>query len=127
MKTAWIVDDDTDMANAVQLMLQLLGFETTTFLDARSAGQALLSGKKPELLLLDINMPGVSGLELLRFIRQRSDSKNLPVIMLTSEAADIMVDTALDLGANAYLTKPMTIEELEKVTQQIFTEGGKKK
>ncbi len=125
MKTAWIVDDDSDMGNAVQLMLKLLGFETRIFLDAPSAARTLLSGQRPDVLLLDIQMPTVSGLDLLEFLRQRADFRHLPVIMLTSEAADLMVDAALKMGADAYLTKPLAIEELEATLQRVLQLYGK--
>ena len=79
-----------------------------------------LSGKTPELLILDINMPEVSGLDMLEFLRRRPEWKNLPIIMLSSEAADVMVEKALQLGADAYVMKPVTIEELEKAMSQAF-------
>ena len=114
MKTAWIVDDDEEMTRAVQLMLQLIDFEATGYFNARSATQALLAGKQPDLMILDINMPEVSGLDLLEFLRRRAEWKNLPVIMLSTEAADVTVDKAMKLGANGYVMKPVTIEELER-------------
>jgi len=108
------------MGRAVSLMLQLLECETKTFLGARLAAQALLSGKRPDLLILDINMPEVTGIDLLEFLRRRSEWKDLPIIMLSSEAADVTVDQALALGADAYTMKPVTIEELEKAMSQAF-------
>lgn len=114
MRQVWIVDDDEEMTRAIGLMLEMLDCEIRTFHNARSAAQTLLSGKSPQLLLLDINMPEVSGLDLLEFLRRRKEWKELPVIMLSSEAADSMVDKASQLGADSYLVKPVTIEELEK-------------
>ncbi|MDO8754797.1 MAG: response regulator, partial [Anaerolineales bacterium] len=81
---------------------------------------ALLAGGKPDMLILDINMPEVTGLDILEFLRRRKDWKDLPIIMLSSEAADVMVDKALQLGADGYVMKPVTIEELEKVMAQAF-------
>ena len=115
MKQAWIVDDDQEMANAMSMMLKLLDFEITGFLTARLAAQTLLTGKCPDLMVLDINMPEVSGLDLLEFLRRREEWKTLPIIMLSSEAADLTVDRALDLGADGYVMKPVTIDELENV------------
>ena len=114
MNKVWIVDDDEEMTRAVQLMLQLIDCEATGYLNARSATQALLAGKRPDLMILDINMPEVSGLDLLEFLRRRVEWKNLPVIMLSTEAADVTVDKAMKLGANGYVMKPVTIEELER-------------
>ncbi len=120
MKLIWIVDDDEEMIKAVQLMLKLLGYQTTYYLGARPAALALLNGERPDLMILDINMPEVSGLDLLEFIRRRKEWKDLPVIMLSTEAADITVDRAMELGADAYTSKPVTIEELERAIKTAF-------
>jgi len=109
----WYVDDDSEMIQAVKLMLQLLGYQTLPFIDARKAAKLLLAGERPDVLMLDINMPAVTGLDMLEFVRRRDQWKNLPIIMLSSEAADLQVDTAMELGADAYVFKPVTIEELE--------------
>jgi len=101
-------------------MLKLLDCETKHFIHPRLAAKALLAGGRPDLMVLDINMPEVSGLDMLEFVRRRKEWKNLPVIMLSSEAADVMVDKALQLGADGYVMKPVTIEELEKVMAQAF-------
>lgn len=114
MKQVWIVDDDEEMNRAVGLMLKMLDCQVTTFLNARAAAQALLTGRIPDLLILDINMPEVSGLDLLEFMRRRPEGKDLPIVMLSSEAADSMVDKALQMGADTYVMKPLTIGELEK-------------
>ena len=115
MKNIWIVDDDEEMIHAVQLMLKLLNCDATGHLNARNAAQALLAGGQPDLMILDINMPEVSGLDMLEFLRRRAEWKDLPVIMLSTEAADVTVDKAMDLGADGYVSKPVTIEELEQV------------
>jgi len=120
MKQAWIVDDDQEMSNAISMMFMLLDFETTCFLNARSAAQTLLSGKHPDMMVLDINMPEVSGLDLLEFLRRRKEWKELPIIMLSTEAADVTVDRAISLGADGYITKPVTLEELEKTVSTAF-------
>ena len=117
MKKLWYVDDDSEMIQAVKLMLQLLGYETRAFFDARKAAKLLLAGDQPDILLLDINMPQVSGLDMLEFVRRRDRWKHLPVVMLSSEAADLQVDAAMDLGADAYVFKPVTIDELGAALQ----------
>ena len=65
MKHVWVIDDDDEMTRAVGLMLTMLGCEVTSFHNVRSAAQKLLSGEKPELFLLDINMPEVTGLDMV--------------------------------------------------------------
>jgi CheY-like chemotaxis protein len=125
MKTVWIVDDDEEMIKAVRLMLKLLGCDVHYHLGARRAAQALLAGGKPDLMILDINMPEVSGLDLLEFLRRRTEWKDMPVIMLSTEAADVTVDRAMALGADAYVSKPVTLDELEKALQTAFQKHGK--
>ena len=114
MTQVWVVDDDEEMLHAVGLMLKLLECEVTAFHNVRAAAQKLLTGEKPELFVLDINMPEVTGLDMVEFLRRRPESKDLPIVMLSSEATDIMVDRALELGADDYVMKPVTVEELEK-------------
>lgn len=121
MRQIWVVDDDEEMGRAVGLMLKLLDCETTLYLSARSAVQSLLSGKRPHLMVVDINMPEVSGLDLVEFLRRRPEWRDMPIIMLSSEAADTMVDKALRYGADAYLTKPVTLEELETALEGAFS------
>lgn len=114
MRNVWVVDDDDEMNRAIGLMLQVLNCEVISFSSARSAVQKLLTGKTPQVLFLDINMPEVSGLDLLEFLRRRPEWKNLPIIMLSSESADVTIDKALLLGADAYILKPATIDEVER-------------
>ena len=118
MPVIWYVDDDEEMIRAVSLMLNLLGYQTRSFFSARAAAQALLDGEKPGLMILDINMPEVSGVDLLEFIRRRQEWGGVPVIMLSSEASDVQVDQAVALGADAYIFKPVTIDELEAAIER---------
>jgi DNA-binding response OmpR family regulator len=120
MKDIWVVDDDEEMSYAVGLMLKLLDCRVTTFYNVRSAAQNIVGGKKPELLILDINMPEISGLDMVEFLRRRADTKELPIVMLSSEATDLIVDRALELGADSYVMKPVTVEELEKAMDAAF-------
>ncbi|MBC8496579.1 MAG: response regulator [Chloroflexi bacterium] len=113
MKTAWYIEDDGEMIKAIQLLLKLLDYETRPFLDCKRAAKAMLQGERPDLMLIDINMPIVSGMELLKYVRSRSDFDDVPVVMLSSEVADASVNEATELGADEYLFKPVTIEDLE--------------
>ncbi len=121
MPTIWIVDDDDEMSHAVKLMLQLLEYQVKTFRDARAASKKLLAGQRPDVLLLDINMPEVTGIDMLEFVRMRQELSGLPVIMLSSETTDIQVDEAMSLGANGYVFKPVTIDELEAELDKVMS------
>jgi len=115
LKTAWYVDDDSEMIQAIRLMLKLLGYETRSFFDARRAAKVLLGGQRPDILILDINMPTVTGIDMLEFVRRSPDWTSIPIIMLSSEVTDVQVDEAMNLGADGYVFKPVMIDELEKV------------
>ena len=71
-------------------------------------------------------MPEVSGLDFLEFLRHRKDFLEIPVVMLSTEAADVVVDKAITLGADAYVTKPVALEELEKAIQKAILAHGYK-
>jgi DNA-binding response OmpR family regulator len=113
MRTVWIVDDDQEMGQAVARMFKLLAFQSRIFLEARSPARALLAGESPDLMILDINMPEVSGLDLLEFVRRRLTWNNIPIVMLSAETSDVQIDQALKLGADAYLCKPVSLKELQ--------------
>jgi CheY-like chemotaxis protein len=120
MREIWVVDDDEEMSRAVGLMLELIDCNVTAFNSVRSAAQTIVSGKTPHLIILDMNMPEVSGLDMVEFLRRRPESKELPIVMLSSESTDDMVDKAMKLGADAYIVKPVTLEELEKAMATAF-------
>ncbi|KAB8138918.1 response regulator transcription factor [Gracilibacillus oryzae] len=109
MSPILIVEDEEKLARVLELELKYEGYETETALDGQNAFQ-LLQSKQYELVLLDIMLPGMSGLEVLR--RFRKLNQQTPIILLT--ARDEVHDkvSGLDLGANDYVTKPFQMEEL---------------
>ena len=120
MKQVWVIDPDEEMNRAVGLMLKLLGCEVAAFYNVRAAAKTLLIGRRPDMIILDINIPEVSGLDMVEFLRRRPESKNIPIVMLSSESADSIVDKALELGADSYIRKPVTLRELEKAMTIAF-------
>lgn len=127
MKIAWLVDDDEDMARAIKLLLSLIDIQALHFNNPRPAAKELLNGKLPDLLFLDISMPEVTGLDMLEFIRKRPELNRLPIIMLTSEASDALVERALEMGADAYVTKPATLEEIENAVRDAMRTHGRRR
>jgi len=112
-KTVWIVDDDADVRDVLHTMLKILGYESREFGDARNPAQALMAGEAPDLLIVDIHIPVVNGLELLSFIRRKPRWVHMPVIILSSESEEERVEQVMRMGADGYVFKPVTIEELE--------------
>jgi CheY-like chemotaxis protein len=86
---------------------------TTVVVHRERSAAGALAGGRPDVIVLDINMPEVSGIDFLEFVRMRPELNDLPVLMLSSETTDAQVDEALRLGANAFVFKPVTLEELE--------------
>jgi DNA-binding response OmpR family regulator len=125
MKTAWMVDDDPDITQAMERMMRLVGYELQAFPNAGMAGMAILRGEKPELILIDVNMPAVSGMELLSFIRSKVGWNNVPAVMVSAETADVAVDEAFRRGADAYLFKPSTLAEVKKAIGEAVEKRSK--
>ncbi len=120
MKLVWMIDDDKEIAEATRLMLKLLGWEMRHFPNARAAGSEMLAGKAPDFFLLDVNMPEVDGLMMLDFIRHSHTWDAIPVIMLSAETPETVKERAYQLGADAFLAKPILLEELETAISAVF-------
>ena len=113
MPLAWIVDDDDEMRQAIKLILELIEYEVVSYRDARTAARDLVQGNIPDVIILDIMMPQVTGIDMLEFMQRHRNLDKVPVVMLSSETTDVQVDQAMELGADAFVFKPVTIDELE--------------
>ena len=105
----YCVEDNEGIRNLVTYTLAATGFEARGFESGTPFFEALEENAPPNLVLLDIMLPGLNGLEVLRRLRKTSD---VPVIMLTARDAVMDKVTGLDMGADDYITKPFSIEEL---------------
>lgn len=106
-----VVDDEPDVVRLVEFRLQREGFEILTCSDGRSALD-LLETEKPDLIVLDIMMPLMDGMEVLRQIRSHRATSRIPVIMLTAKTASVTVDEARQLWVSDYVMKPFDPEKL---------------
>jgi DNA-binding response OmpR family regulator len=106
--TVLVVDDEPIVREVVATYLRREGYRTLEAADGRAA-QALLARQAPALVVLDLMLPGIGGLELCRWIRARSE---VPVIMLTARGDEADRIVGLDLGADDYVTKPFSPREL---------------
>jgi DNA-binding response OmpR family regulator len=106
-----VVDDEADIVSTVQYRLKFNEFDVITAANGKE-GLEKAENEKPDLILLDINMPVMGGHEMLEHLKSRPDLKNIPVIMLTafSDARDIA--KAADLGVADYITKPFDFTDL---------------
>ena len=108
-----IIDDDVEFQELLRIHLSLSGFEPEVAVDAVEAGKALLA-RPPDLVLCDINMPFMSGFDLLSQMRANQGTASIPVILLSGNSDEETVAKAVSLGAADYLTKPVMLEDLLK-------------
>jgi pilus assembly protein CpaE len=107
----YVIDDDDQLLRMVGLMLER-GGHTTTLISSPVKGLEKIKAEKPDLLVLDVMMPGMSGHDVCRQIRADQEMADLPILILTARAQEVDRDAALRSGANDYLSKPVTAQEL---------------
>lgn len=105
------VEDDANIRKLVIYTLQSTGFEAKGFEEGKSFFEAV-SKEIPELIILDIMLPGMDGMEILNRLKQNSRTKDIPVIMATAKGAEYDKVQGLDAGADDYVTKPFGMLEL---------------
>jgi len=106
-----VVDDDPQIVELVGYKLRQQGFEVDTAIDGQDALNKL-AGDVPALVLLDVMMPGMSGLEVLERMRADAVTARTPVLMLTAKAQEEDLERGFALGADDYITKPFSPREL---------------
>jgi DNA-binding response OmpR family regulator len=105
------IEDDPDILELVQYNLGRQGFTVITASDGETGLKVALD-QKPNIILLDIMLPGMDGLEVCRRLKKDDDGKNIPVIMLTAKGEESDVVLGLEIGADDYVTKPFSPNEL---------------
>lgn len=114
LRVLLIEDNASDVALTEEALTELdVLTELTVAPDGTAAHALLAAGAQPDLVLLDLNLPAGSGLDVLRDIRSSPDdrTRSLPVIMLTTSRASTDIQQAYDRGANAFVTKPLSVDE----------------
>ena len=110
-KLIYAVDDEMHIRELISYNLESAGFQVRTF----SEGESLLSAlqtKTPDLILLDIMLEGLSGTEICKIIREDSSCPDIPIIMLTAKGSEFDKIIGLEGGADDYITKPFSVNEL---------------
>lgn len=111
-----VVDDDALMRRSLSFNLEQAGFKTSTA-DSAEAALALIQRDRPDLILLDIGLPGMDGLDALRHVQLQSD---IPIIFVTARRRELDQALGLELGADDYVTKPFSPKELVARALAIF-------
>ena len=117
----WCVEDEASIRDIEVYTLRSTGFEAEGFEDGTSFWEALLeTAERPELVVLDVMLPGVDGIELLRRMRADPRLQDIPVVMATAKGAEYDKIQGLDLGADYYLTKPFGVMELVSCVKAVL-------
>jgi CheY-like chemotaxis protein len=116
-KCILVVDDEPDTTDMFAEMMQLNGYKV---LKSYGGAQALhmVAREKPDLVMLDIMMPDVTGLEVLRFMRRDPRLEHIPVLIVSAKSAPDDIQASLKAGANLYLTKPVSYRDLHKAVEE---------
>lgn len=115
-----VVDDFSTMRRIVRNLLRDLGFTNIEEADDGSTALPMLRNGKFDFLITDWNMPGMSGMELLKEIRADENLKSLPILMVTAEAKRDQIVAAAQAGVNGYVVKPFTAAVLKDKIEKIF-------
>jgi two-component system, chemotaxis family, chemotaxis protein CheY len=118
MKTILVVDDSSTMVMSLKSSLELSGFKVETASDGQQGLDKLKSGIKPDLIITDINMPRMDGIEFIRNTRKLL--RFTPILALTTESQQAKRDEAKKLGASGWLVKPIGGADLVKVIKQVL-------
>ena len=120
----WCVEDDASIRDIEVYALTSTGFEARGFADGDTFWDALQKETPPELVVLDVMLPGTDGIELLRRLRASARFAELPVVMATAKGAEYDKIQGLDLGADYYLTKPFGVMELISCVKAVLRRCG---
>lgn len=121
----WCVEDDASIRDIEVYALSSAGFEARGFEDGSSFYAAITGEEeKPQLIVLDVMLPGIDGIELLRRIRANAALKQIPIVMATAKGSEYDRIQGLDLGADYYLTKPFGVMELISCVKAVLRRCG---
>ncbi len=117
-----VVDDDYELLKLIAMLLRRIGAQSRTFFDGRAALDHLKE-EVPDLIILDLMLPDVDGVEILRQIRAQSQFDTVPVLILSAKADPDSIRSGLDNGADGYVTKPYIANSLIDRVRLLLTTG----
>jgi len=119
-KTIMIVDDSATMLMSVKNNLEIAGFTVVTAEDGVKAMTKLKGGIKPDLIITDVNMPNMDGMQLIKNVRALPGFRFTPILTLTTESQAAKRDEGKKLGATGWLVKPVGGSDLLKIIKQVL-------
>lgn len=121
-RTVIVVEDEADAAEMFAEMMRVNGFRVVKCF---SSGPAInmIANEMPDVVILDVMMPDISGLEVLKFMRHEPQLAKIPVIVISAKSMPSDIKTGMDAGASVYLTKPVGFLELKLATEKVLADG----
>jgi two-component system, OmpR family, alkaline phosphatase synthesis response regulator PhoP len=118
-----IVDDEPNIVTALEFLFRRSGYDVRL---AKNGAEALeqVDAWRPDVVLLDVMMPVKSGYEVCQRLRERSDLARMKIVMLSAKGGEAEVNKGLSLGADLYVTKPFSTQELVATIDRLFDAGG---
>ena len=121
-KTVMIIEDETDAAEMFAEMMRVNGFRVIKMFSSAPA-ISMIAQEKPDLIILDVMMPDISGIEVLRYMRRDPKLDKIPVIIVSAKSMPGDIKIGMDAGASMYLTKPVGFLELKQAVEH-FTKDA---
>lgn len=118
IKRVLVIEDEPNITSSLSFLLERSGFEVQTESDG-TAGLATLLAQPPDILILDVMLPGLDGYQILERLRQDAGTRALPVLMLTAKSQQEDRQIALDRGADLFITKPFANAEILEAVQTL--------
>ncbi len=118
-----VVDDEPNIVLSLEFLMKQAGFQVRTASDGEAA-LAAVAAEAPDLVLLDVMMPRKNGYEVCQAIRANPDCKGVRIIMLTAKGREVEREKGLALGADDYITKPFSTQEVVDRVRELLAETG---
>lgn len=122
MATILVVDDEPNIVLSLEFLMEQAGYSVTTAADGEQA-LSCVESTLPDLILLDISLPGISGFDVLEQLRAKASTHDLPIIMLTAHGREVEREKGMAMGADDYITKPFSTQALVEKVRQLLGEA----
>jgi two-component system chemotaxis response regulator CheY len=118
-KTILIVDDSSTVRQQVSMALKQAGFTTAEATDGREGLAAIDANRAIDMVICDVNMPNMNGLEMIEKVKSKPENKSLPILMLTTEGQPSMIKRAKEAGAVGWMVKPFDANQLVQTAKHL--------
>lgn len=118
-KTILIVDDNIDVITTYSVVLRRLGYKVSVAYDGKECIEKIKK-EKPDMVLLDVFLPGLSGSEVCRLIKDESQTKDIPVVAITASMSNATRERMDQVGADCFLLKPIDVTDLSRVIKEFI-------